>query len=485
MANKTKPTTDKTTEKGKDKKTQKTEKVEKNEKVKEKKPIEKTEKVEKPEKKEKTGKATNKTRSSGEKMPSTNLNSKEIDYGTDKAIAHNSIDVKRIVLLKVYESKVVEKTDATEHTPKSGEKKHSKKGGKEAQKTTYRYYVRYRTQEGKYIRLTFGIPEDPDNEEADIVTASYKAISRDANGYFNSVRVSLPWPTNVDKSEKKKIPQIDRNPDTRTITDTIMMVYERICELLYEVLPQDISRFDENGGKALESVGDVKKQVTLPVYFPRYQEKEGVKLPKGVEKNEINYQYEPSVYLKLYTEYKDDPKHEGKKIQIVKTPFYDRKTDEQMNVVSLIDKGLKFTPMIVCECVFVGSTIGIHLFLKEANKVEELPYSGGNGGASAFVGTRLGGALSLSIQKKIEQKASAEKGDAGDAGDVEDTTEKKTHQTKPAKKGTKDIVSVKVGKGGKAKKEKTPELDSGDSGDSDDSGGSDLSATSSDASDTE
>lgn len=197
----------------------------------------------------------------------------------------------------------------------------------------------------------------PSGDERMQIPFGFKENVQENSGAKNwSGGLSMPWPTlmNASSHTGKKQPEINTNPKTRNITDTVCMIYARICHLMLKAKDTTGSgKFD-----AVENERDVTNIIKSPVYWGLVKDEQNKKLNRT-----FDFKRDPMIYLKLdaYTLTKDGP-NKGK--LVVNTLFRDE-GDESVNIMDNLNRKVELSPGINFESVFVGATSSIQVKIYE------------------------------------------------------------------------------------------------------------------------
>ncbi len=176
---------------------------------------------------------------------------------------------------------------------------------------------------------------------------------------------ALPWPSTLvenynPKKSSRLVDYVNTDPSTRNVTDTLLMVYKRICWLFYKSA-QD----DPKLAKDVETERDAMKTLKCFIYEPTYK-------PEEAKAGQFNFSYTPSMFLKIDAYL--DKKNPG---QVrVASHFYDLK-DEEVNIMDHLTQPVKMAPVLAMKGTFTGAKSSIQLSLYEANKVVFTAKSGG------------------------------------------------------------------------------------------------------------
>lgn len=202
--------------------------------------------------------------------------------------------------------------------------------------------------------------EDDSEKDTDVLPVPFGFNESSMNGQMTySGGVSLPWPSTLSESsynskKNRLIDYINTDPATRNITDTILMVYKRICWLFFNSVQAEPKLAEK-----FETERDVMKELKCPVEPSTYKDDSD-----GHKTGQFNFKYTPRMYVKL--DVYADKKVPGK--MNVSSKFYDLK-DEEIDIMTHLQQPTKIAPVVIFKGVFTGAKSSVQSSLFEANKV--------------------------------------------------------------------------------------------------------------------
>jgi len=214
----------------------------------------------------------------------------------------------------------------------------------------------------------FLLAQEDDDKDSDVLSVPFGFNESNMNGQMTySGGVSLPWPStlqaNYNPKKTRLVDYINTDPETRNISDTLLMVYKRICWLFY-----NSAQSDPKLAKDVESERDAMKFLNCPINPPTYKEDQA----DGHKMGQFNFTYTPRMYLKI--DAYPDKKESGK--MNVSSKFYDTK-DEEVDIMTRLTQSAKVAPVIIFKGIFSGAKSSIQSSLFEANKVSFSAKTGG------------------------------------------------------------------------------------------------------------
>lgn len=262
---------------------------------------------------------------------------------TKQVVYHDEFDPDKLIMIKPLQGEI-------------------KKEGEQSIKY-WRRRLMYRHDDGY---CDFLLAQRDDDKDTDVLTVhtGFKESKMSGQSTYSG-GFTLPWPSTLkDAYNPKKSSRItdyvNTDPATRNVTDTLLMVYKRICWLFYKSAQDDPKLASD-----IESERDAMKFLKCFIYAPTFK-------PEDPKAGQFNFTYTPSMFSKL--DVYQDKKNPG---QVrVASHFYDTK-DEEVDIMSHLDHPARMAPVFYLKGTFSGAKSSIQLSLYEANKVVFTAKSGG------------------------------------------------------------------------------------------------------------